>query len=385
MRLTIEKLVYGGAGLARTENGVVFVPRTAPGDVVEAELVERKSDYAVARWTALLESSPDRQITECPNYESAGCCHWQHIRYSRQLEIKEAILRETLQRTGRVAWDAPIPVLSATDTHYRLRASFHVRNRRLGFIEERSHTVVPIQECSALSPELNAFIPKANEILSGPDMPEIREVHAISGPPVLAAFGRKRVGHGLARIQVKDWTFDLHPEAFFQTNRFLLAGFLETVLNASGKAKRVLDLFCGSGFFAVPLAKGADEVLGVEASRIAVKQAQLNARLNGVTNAEFFEGPVEDALRGSPDLRPDLLVMNPPRAGVGQEVARLAAGLGAERLLYVSCNPSTFAREVPVILAGGYSLEGLTLIDQFPNTYHIELVAVFSRKTGPTQ
>ena len=106
MRITIEKLVYGGAGLARTEHGVVFVPRTAPGDVVEVELVERKPDYAVARVTALLDASADRQPPTCPNYDSAGCCHWQHIRYPRQLEIKEAIVRETLQRTGRIPWDA---------------------------------------------------------------------------------------------------------------------------------------------------------------------------------------------------------------------------------------------------------------------------------------
>lgn len=381
MRLTIEKLVYGGAGLARTERGVVFVPRTAPGDVVEAELIEKKSDYAVARVVSLLEPSSDRQVPVCPNYESAGCCHWQHIRYSRQLEIKEAILRETLQRTGRVKWDEPIPVVSGPDLHYRLRASFHVHKSRVGFVEERSHSVIPILECSALSPELNAFIPKANEILCAPDMTEVREVHAISGPPVLAAFGRKRIGQGPARVRVKDWTFDLHPEAFFQTNRFLLAGFQETVLKPAHDARRVLDLFCGSGFFSIPLATIAEEVLGVEASRTAVKQAQLNARLNNVTNAEFFEGPVEDALRQSPDLRPDLVVLNPPRAGAGREAAKLVAGLGALHLLYVSCNPSTFAREIPVILAGGYKLEGLTLIDQFPNTYHIELVAAF-RKAG---
>lgn len=379
MRLTIEKLVYGGSGLARTDNGVVFVPRTAPGDVVEVELVERKSDYAVARITALLEPSPDRQIPECPNYESAGCCHWQHIRYPRQLEIKEAILRETLQRTGHIPWDAPIPVVSGPDLHYRLRASFHVHRRKLGFVEERSHTVVPILECSALSPELNAFIPKANELLSAPDMVETREVHAISGPPVLATLGRKRVGQGPARVEVKDCVFDLHPDAFFQTNRYLLAGFLETVLNDAQGAKRVLDLFCGSGFFSVPLAKLANEVLGVESSRTAIKQAQLNARLNGVANAEFFEGEVDDALRHSPDIRPDLIVMNPPRVGAGREVAGLAAGLGASRVLYVSCNPSTFARETPVILAGGYTLESITLIDQFPNTYHIELAALFRK------
>jgi len=380
MRVTIEKLVYGGAGLARTEHGVVFVPRTAPGDVVEVDVVERKADYAIARVTAMHEPSADRQPTTCPNYDSAGCCHWQHIRYPRQIEIKEAILRETLQRTGRIPWDAPIPTVSGRDLHYRLRASFHVYKRKLGFVEERSHRVVAISECSALSPELNAFISEGNEVLAGPDMTEIREVHAISGPPVLATFGRKRVGHGPARIHVKDWVFDLHPEAFFQTNRYLLAGFLDTVLNEASGARRVLDLFCGSGFFAIPLAKIAGEVLGVESSRAALKQARLNAELNRVHTARFFEGTAEETLKNSPELRPDFIVMNPPRTGASREVAGLVAGLEADRVVYVSCNPSTFAREAPVILARGYALDRITLVDQFPNTYHIEMVAVFRRK-----
>ena len=379
MRVTIEKMVYGGAGLARTEHGVVFVQRTAPGDVVEVELVERKADYATARVTALLEPSPDRQPPTCPNYDSVGCCHWQHIRYPRQLEIKEAILRETLQRTARITWDAPISRISGPDLHYRLRASFHVHKRRLGFVEERSHRVVPISECSALSPELNAFIPKANEMLAASDMTDLHEVHAISGPPVLATFGRKRVGEGPARIKVKDWTFDLHPEAFFQTNRYLLADFLDAVLNNAAGTRRVLDLFCGSGFFAIPLAKVAGEVLGVESSRTALKQARLNAGLNKVGNASFFEGTVEETLKSSPDLKPDFIVMNPPRTGAGRDAAGLVAGLGAEQLIYVSCNPSTFAREVPVILAKGYTLASITLVDQFPNTYHIEMVAAFRK------
>jgi 23S rRNA (uracil1939-C5)-methyltransferase len=378
MRITIERLVYGGAGLARTESGVVFAPRTAPGDVVEVELVERKTDYAVARVTSVVEPSPDRQIPTCPNYETAGCCHWQHIRYSRQLEIKEAILRETLLRTGRITWDAPIRVLSGPDSHYRLRASFHVHSHTIGFVEERSHSTVPILECNALSPELNAFIPEANALLATPAMEGVREVLVVSGPPVLAAFGRQRVGQGPARVKVGNWLFDLHPEAFFQTNRHLLDPFLECVL-AEASGKRVLDLFCGSGFFSIPLASRGSDVLGVEASRIAVRQARLNARLNGVTTAEFFETPVEESLRHSPNLRPDLIVMNPPRAGAGREAAGLVAGLGAEKILYVSCNPTTFAREAGAIIARGYTLQGITLVDQFPNTYHIELVAVFQK------
>jgi 23S rRNA (uracil1939-C5)-methyltransferase len=379
MRVTIEKLVYGGSGLARTENGVVFVPRTAPGDVVEIELVGKKSDYATGRVTSLLEASPDRQATTCPNYDTAGCCHWQHIQYARQLEIKEAILRETLQRTGRITWDGPIPVISGPDNAYRLRASFHVTRQKLGFVEERSHTVVPISQCSSLTPELNEFIPSGNEILERPEMKSVREVHVVSGPPVLAVFERTRIGHGPARVNVDGHMFDLHPESFFQSNRYLLSPFLQEVVRAVGGARQVLDLFCGSGFFTIPIAKNGGEVLGVETSRTAIKQARLNAKLNNVTNVEFFEGDVEETLKQSANVRPEVVVLNPPRAGAGKEVATQVAKLEAKRIVYASCNPSTFAREAAVMIASGYKLEGVTLVDQFPNTYHIEMVGVLSK------
>jgi 23S rRNA (uracil1939-C5)-methyltransferase len=376
MRVTIEKLVYGGAGLARTDQGIVFVPRTAPGDVVEVELVSRKADYATARMTSLLEASPDRQTPTCPNYQTAGCCHWQHLQYPRQLAIKEAIVRETLQRTGHIRWDGPIPIVSGPDLHYRLRASFHVYNHHAGFVEERSHTVVPILECSSLVPELNEFIPSANGILARPEMAGVREVHVVSGPPVLATFGRTSVGEGPARIDVNGCVFDLHPEAFFQSNRFLLEPFMREVVQSASVAPRVLDLFCGSGFFTIPLSKQGGEVLGVESSRSAIRQARLNAKLNNVQNVEFYEGSVEETLRKSPEVRPNVVVMNPPREGAGKDVAGLVAGLGPEKIVYASCNPSTFAREAAVLMGRGYELKSVTMVDQFPNTYHIELVAV---------
>jgi len=382
MRVTIEKLVYGGAGLARTDQGIVFVPRTAPGDIVEVEVLSRKADYATARVTSLLEASPDRQAPSCPNYQTAGCCHWQHLQYPRQLAIKESIVRETLQRTGRIRWDSPIPILSGPDRHYRLRASFHVHNHRAGFMEERSHTVVPILECSSLVPELNEFIPTANDILARPEMSGVREVHAVSGPPVLATFGRTSVGDGPARIPINGLVFDLNPEAFFQSNRFLLEPFMRDVVQSAGAVPRVLDLFCGSGFFTMPLAQQGGQVLGVETSRAALKQARLNARLNGVANAEFYEGSVEETLRNSPEVRPNVIVMNPPREGAGKNVAALVAGLRAEKIVYASCNPSTFAREAAVLVGRGYELRGVTMVDQFPNTYHIEMVGVLERESG---
>jgi 23S rRNA (uracil1939-C5)-methyltransferase len=356
MQVTIEKLVYGGAGLARTDQGVIFVPRTAPGDVVEVALLDRKSDYATARVTSLLQASPDRQTPTCPNYETAGCCHWQHIQYPRQLEIKEAILRETLQRTGRIVWDGPIPVISGPDLHYRLRATFHVVNGKLGFVEQGSHRVVPIVECSALAPELNALLAQG-------DTYAVRELNVVAWP----------------RVEVGEFVFDLHPEAFFQSNRFLLKPFMDEVVKAAGGKPRVLDLFCGSGFFTIPLGRACGQVLGVESSRISVKQAKGNAALNDVRNVEIVEGDVGQLLKQSKDVKPDVVVLNPPRAGAGREVAGMVAGLGARKIVYVSCNPSTFAREAAVMVGKGYALESVTMVDQFPNTYHIEMVAVLGR------
>ena len=371
MQIKIEKLIYGGAGLARTEEGVVFVHRTAPGDVLEVELVERKKDYANARIIKLLEPSADRQTPTCPNYQNAGCCHWQHIQYARQVEYKDAILRETLQRAGRITWEKDIAHITGPDLAYRLRASFHVRDHRLGFVRARSSVVVPIDECSALVPELNDWIPEANKIIVNET--EVDAVAAAGGP--VASTLKPSAP---ARLEVNGFIYDVHPDAFFQSNRFLLDAFMNEVLDQAGAApKYVLDLYCGSGFFSMPLAKRSTELIGLEASRTAVKAARRNAKLNEISNAEFYEGNVDATLKDA-DIRPDLVVLNPPRTGCGKDTAAKIAELYAPRVVYVSCNPSTFAREATAFLAKGYQLDRITLIDQFPNTYHIEMAAEFA-------
>ena len=371
MQITIEKLIYGGAGLARTDQGVVFVHRTAPGDVVDVELVDRKKDYANARILKLVQPSQDRQTPSCPNYQTAGCCHWQHIQYEKQVEYKEAILRETLHRTGKIDWDKPIPRITGADRNYRLRASFHVRDRRLGFVRERSSVIVPIDECSALVPQINDWIPEANKLIVNET-----EVHAVAGSTVASTLA-PAVN---PVVTVNGFTFELHPEAFFQSNRFLLDVFMSEVLDQAGSnPKYVLDLYCGSGFFSIPLAKRSTEVIGIETNRAAVKQAKKNAKLNDVGNAEFYEGNVETTLKEA-DIHPDLVLLNPPRTGCGKETAARIAELHAARVVYVSCNPSTFAREAAAFFSNGYTLERITLIDQFPNTYHIEMAAQFALK-----
>ena len=360
MQLKIEKLVYGGGGLARTDQGVVFVPRTAVGDVVEAEITEKKKDYSTARITKLLEPSADRQNPTCPNYETEGCCHWQHIRYDKQLDHKESIIRESLKRVGHLDFAGDIHRITGPDRNYRLRATFHVFNRRLGFVNG------PITECAALVPELNAFIPTV-------DAGTATEVHALSTPEVIASFvlpsgvieRSKR-----ATIEVNGFHYRVTADTFFQANRFLLAPFIKEV--AQYAEDHVLELYSGAGFFTIPMAQAAKEVIAIESNRAAVRQARDNAAANKTWSVRFAEGQVDTTLRGS-GLKPNVVVLDPPRAGCGVKVAEQIAAMKPKRVVYVSCNPATFAREAPKI----GKLTRLTLVDQFPNTYHIELIGVF--------
>src|SRR5262245_4971973 len=410
MQVTIEKLVYGGAGLARTDRGVVFVPRSAPGDVVEIEITQQKKDYATARILKIIEPSPDRQIPSCPNYETAGCCHWQHIRYERQVAHKQGIICETLKRLAHLEFADPIQRITGSDRGYRMRATFHVRSGRLGFVRENSNIVVPIRECSALMAELNDFIPSANAIISSPQFERLEQVEVAAGPAIAATlrFPAEQANPGWEQmrdsffeipgfaaltfvigtrrlhyqkqppfIETHGFKYELSSDSFFQANRFLLDRFIDEVVLQSGSTPAdVLELFCGSGFFSIPLASAHRQLIGVETNPLAVRQARDNAKMNGVWNTEFAVGQVEATL-ATADVNPGVVVLNPPRVGAGPRVAEQIATMKAPRVVYVSCNPTTFGREAVILLRKGYRLKRVTMVDQFPDTYHIELVALF--------
>jgi len=343
MRLTIEKLVYGGAGLARTDQGVVFVPRSAPGDVVEIEIVGRKKDYATGRITEIFEPSADRQKPYCPNYATAGCCHWQHIRYDRQVEYKEAILRETLRRVGHFEWNETIGRLTGPDRNYRLRATFHVTNGRMGFIKENTNIVVPIQSCASLVQELNDFI---GTVDPGP----AREVHAMSVPEVIASFVLEqgvieRSGRGT--IQAGNFQYRVTADTFFQANRFLLAGMIDEVIQQAGPSPgNVLDLYAGVGFFSIPLARVSREVIAIESGRSAVRLAQENARMNQTWQLRSVEGQVDATLREA-ELRPDVVIVDHPGPGAGLKRLIKTPELKPNRVFYFCSIPASFRVRPP--------------------------------------
>jgi 23S rRNA (uracil1939-C5)-methyltransferase len=213
-----------------------------------------------------------------------------------------------------------------------------------------------------------------------------REVHALSAPEVVASFvlsdgSIQRSSH--ATIHVDGVHYRVTADTFFQANRFLLAPFIAEVLEHVGPSpKHVLELYAGAGFFSIPLSRVANEVIAIESNRWAVRQAQENATANQSRQLQFVQGQADVILLRSTDLKPDVVLLDPPRAGCGVKMAERITQLKPQRIVYVSCNPSTFAREAEILSKNGYGLRRLTLVDQFPNTYHIETVALFSRELG---
>ena len=369
--------------MARTPEGVVFVPKVLPGELVDAEIVLKKKDYANAELTEVLEPSPNRSAPTCANFETVGCCDWDHITYDAQCEIKTAILRESLSRLGRIEWDQAIERITGPTRAYRLRASFHVTDNRLAFMRERTHQPIAVSSCAALMPELNGFINEANEALQKPGLRNTEEVTAIVSPDtgeVAASFvaGRHRTSWTdlLPQTRVQGLQYRLAPDSFFQPNRYLLEDMTREVTLAADKSGPILDLFCGSGFFSLPLARQASEVIAVD--RRSILNGRRNARLNGIANVKFFKSSAWAFLLKA-RMHPRTILLDPPRTGAGKNVVSRAAALQPSKIVYVSCNPTTLAPEARVILDAGYRMISLKFIDQFPNSHHIETIAAFER------
>jgi len=446
MELKIEKLIYGGDGLARLpadEQGpgkTVFVPYVLEGEEVEATLTEQKPGFARADLGRVDTASPDRIQPGCPYFQRCGGCHYQHASYDHQLKIKAEILRETLRRTAKV--ELPYELQMHPSSGHEGQWEWGYRNRTrlkvqaapefaLGYYQPRSHKLLPVEKCPISSPlinramaalwergrageipaavrELELFADHADEILlieaycqplarhagegarptqarptqADPAqevaeklaalMPEVKGTAVFELPPAnqfvdpkrLAAFGKTTIVY-----QTKLASYRVSAGAFFQANRFRVDELVSAVISgASGQL--ALDLYAGVGLFSVPLKQSFAQVIAVEASQTSFADLRQNAgqevKAVRATTAQFL-----DEASG---IKPDLVVADPSRGGLGENVVRSLAKLGSLRITYVSCDPSTLARDLRMLLSLGYRIEGAHLIDLFPQTYHIESV-----------
>jgi 23S rRNA (uracil1939-C5)-methyltransferase len=442
--LSIEKLIYGGDGLARTPVGTdgrsmaVFVPFVLPGEKVEATILREKSGFARGSVAQLMEASQERIEASCTYFRHCGGCHYQHISYEQQLEFKAEILRETLRRTAKIELKPEIRLHASPPWNYRNRTRLQVQTApgfALGYFQFGSHNFLPVSECPISSPLLNRVMARLLELrgLSCPTAVQEIELFANADDEHLLAWAfcgrdaqhkdllcwadalrrelpeiigvsffssRRRLEDDEAQMETKsfarsgenaicyrtrDHEYQVSAGAFFQVNRHLINDLVSVVTgNASGDL--ALDLYAGVGLFSAVLARSFHHILGVEASQTSyadfVQNVPANVRAVDARTEDYLN---KDRQRSDhPKIRPaqkrpDLVVLDPPRTGVGKVVIRSLIELGAPSVRYVSCDPATMARDLVPLFAAGYQVEEAHLFDLFPETFHIESVLLLGR------
>jgi 23S rRNA (uracil1939-C5)-methyltransferase len=435
MKLRIEKAVYGGSGLARQTEGsdagrVAFVPFALPGELVEARLAAKKNGLDEAALLGVIEPSGDRVEPRCGHFVQCGGCQYQHADYAAQLAMKVAILRETLERAG-------LPALPEIQTHadkawgYRNRIRLRVAAAdgalRVGYNRRGSNEFLPIRECPIAAPLLWRAAVAFNKIgeeqsAAGRWTREAAEVEFFAAGDEtklqMTVFVRKErvggfgelcermramvpelIGAGVSTLsgeasprraqrvrRLQSWgvnglSYSVAGEgywvtrsSFFQVNRFLVDELVRVV--TGGRAGTLAwDLYAGVGLFSRALARAFEQVVAVEAAGedLALTFAGAGRRAVSATTVEFLRGAVVQR------EKPELVVMDPPRAGVGAEVCALLARISPAEIVYVSCDPVTLARDLKALVEAGYRLAETHMVDMFPQTFHLETVAILRK------
>jgi 23S rRNA (uracil1939-C5)-methyltransferase len=433
MDITIEKLIYGGEGLAHHEGATVFVPFVLPGERVDVAPVEQKKKFVRARVERIVEASPVRVASRCPHFGVCGGCDYQHIPYEAQLRYKSEILRETLRRLGRIEWTGEIRTHASPPWGYRNRAQWKVRPLEgvaadaaaggadgkdklgIGYFRANSTALCTVEDCSIISPLLLKTLLALRQALVTGTLPRgLREIEAFvdaadakllltatfAGFPSRAAEHAemfRRVAPEIASLLFHDPSHDrmelfgpgfLDYEAggiayrvghfsFFQVNRFLVEQLTREVVEREEGGPLALDLFAGVGLFSVPLATRFERVVSVESNPAAARDLETNMRGRGTIEVRAAE--VERFLERTKE-RPELVVLDPPRAGSTPEAIQRIAKIAPARVTYVSCEPPTLARDLASFVKAGYDCTEVHLFDLFPQTFHMEAVVRLRRR-----
>ncbi|WP_120513280.1 23S rRNA (uracil(1939)-C(5))-methyltransferase RlmD [Photobacterium salinisoli] len=423
----VSRLDHLGSGIAHLDRKPVFIPGLLPGERALVQLTDNKKQYARAKVIKRLTDSPERITPQCPVYDQCGGCNLQHLSHSAQISAKRQSLGELMAKFAlggenetatAIVQDEPV---TGDAWQYRRSARFSLRvesgkGLSFGFRQEQSKAIVDIAHCPVLAASLNALLPPLRELLAQlqgrRNLGHVELVEADNGPVVLIRHLKPFSDPDMTRIQqfadshhvmlflapgpdevsqlagdipcytVNGLTLQFSPKDFIQVNRTVNTRMIEQALDWLDiqPQDRVLDLFCGLGNFSLPLAQKARQVVGVEGVDEMVQRASDNAALNQLANTAFYQGNLEQGIESFSWARDgfDKVLLDPARAGAAGVMEEVAA-LSPSRILYVSCNPSTLARDSQVLLQQGYQLQRLGMLDMFPHTGHLESMALFIR------
>ncbi len=432
-------ITHSGEGVGRLDNMIVFVDGGLPGDVVEVEIKNVKKTYAQGKLHAISQASPERVTPDCAYFEQCGGCQLRHMSYPGQLRAKAKMVGDALQRIGGFKDLAVAPIIGMDDPlRYRNKAQFKLDHKGMGFYAKRSHQLVHIEDClnqpesaAAAIKTINALVRELNLsiyderthkgyirgvlqrtnlqgenmitlIINGKDLsqrqaiiegilagiPNVKSIYVnINREKGNVILGKKSLCvYGAARLveQIGDLSFSISPNSFFQVNSKQTEKLYDTIKTFADLKgiETVFDLYCGTGTIGLYLAAQAKQVVGIESVGDAILDARENAGLNQIENASFHLGRAEDEMLKiikEEGAKPDLIILDPPRKGCEESLLAAISELGTPRVIYVSCNPSTLARDLKVMTEAGYVINAVQPVDLFPGTGHVETVVLITR------
>jgi 23S rRNA (uracil1939-C5)-methyltransferase len=381
LEVTIERILPGGLGLAHASGQTVMVALAAPGDHLRVSVERVRGHVVFASLVEIIAPSPVRVEPPCPYFGRCGGCDFQQLSYEAQLDAKVSIIRDCLRRIARLEPPADIPITrSPFAWRYRSRAAWQYDplKRRLGYFERGTHRVCDVAECPVLVPRLEETLSTLRERMRNGLLPaDVEEFQAVAGddraalaPPLDEAMTIETTR------TIGAYRYRFSADGFFQINHDLLAPLIDAALTGA-QGQTAIDLYCGAGLFTLPLATLFKRVIGVESNPAAIAYARRNLSDAGLTNATAECARVSHWLAAhAPTLAPvDYLLLDPPRTGAEEGAIGGILSLRPHRIVYVSCDPATLARDLKELIAGGYRLDTLAAFDMFPQTHHVETVA----------
>lgn len=375
--VTIERILPGGVGLAHADGKTVFVSLSAAGDKVRVRVDREQGTVLFASIIEILEPSPQRIEPPCPYFGRCGGCDFQQLTYEAQLKAKAEIIRDCLHRIARLEVPQVTVVPSPTPWHYRARATWQLDadQQAMGYYERGSRRVCDVAECAVLVPQLQETLEdvRGNRQNTPVDLKHLDAVVGDSGVSLSPSFDRFQTTE--LKLNVNEETYSYNAEAFFQVNQSLLPDLIHCALEgATGDS--ALDLYCGVGLFTLPLARRFKKVVGVESNSVATRFAKRNLQHAQLSNASILTANVADWIRSRSVKEGafEFVLLDPPRAGAESAVINGIIDLAPSRIVYVSCDPATLARDLKKLIAQEFEVESVTGFDMFPQTHHVETV-----------
>ncbi len=398
----ISKLDNFGRGITKVDDKITFVSNALLDEEVEINISNSKKSYNEAEVINYINSNNNRQTPKCMYYGSCGGCNIMHMNYKEQLEFKKNKVKEALEKFANVIIN-DIDIIPSDEYHYRNKITLQVKDKRIGFYRDKSLDIVEIDTCLIADEKINEVVKLLNEInLDGINQIIIRVANNKELMVVLRTFKKIDVDIYIDKLKdvvvslyleennknillygnkyiietIANYKFCISPSSFFQVNTRQAEKMYELVRDYIGKEEFVLDLYCGTGTIAIYLSSTCKRVLGIEINKDAVKDAKRNLKLNDIDNVTFKSGEVEELSKETRDV--SAIVVDPPRSGLTKKVIANLKEINAKKIVYVSCDPVTLARDLKE-LSDMYKVEKVTALDMFPNTYHVETIVLLKR------